>query len=236
MAKTVKTKIDFKSLEIPASAKTPLYAGVGAGDLAVTAVREYVADVQKKLTDVQKDATAKVADVQKTVTDFDAKKLRASALERAKARRSAVESRVAELQAEAKALPTKGQNVALEYVGTVQETYTELAKRGEQVVRGTKLPTTVTAEVKVNTTNPAAKKNTRTPAVKKIADDAAAKAPAKKAPAKKATAKKAPAKKAATATKTAAKKTTTATKTAAKKTTTAAKSAASDATTAASSN
>ena len=83
-----KTKIDFKSLEIPAVAKTSLYAGVGAGDLAVTAVKEYVADV-----------TAKVADVQKTVTSFDAKKVQAAALDQAKARRSAIEARVAELQA-----------------------------------------------------------------------------------------------------------------------------------------
>ncbi|WP_148611747.1 hypothetical protein [Nocardioides rubriscoriae] len=191
-----KTKIDFKSLEIPAAAKTPLYAGVGAGDLAVTAVKEYVADVQKRLTGVQKDATAKVADVQKSVTDFDAKKLRATALEQAKARRAAIEARVAELQAEAKALPTKSQTVALDYVETVTGTYAELAKRGEAVVRGTKLPSSATVEVKVNTTNPAAKKNTRKPAAKKATPVTST---AKKAPAKKAPAKKAPAKKAAPA-------------------------------------
>ena len=142
-----KTKIDFKSLEIPAVAKTSLYAGVGAGDLAVTAVKEYVADV-----------TAKVADVQKTVTSFDAKKVQAAALDQAKARRSAIEARVAELQAEALSLPTKGQNAALEAVGTVTGTYADLAKRGEAVVRGTKLPSTATVEVKVNTTIPKAKK------------------------------------------------------------------------------
>jgi hypothetical protein len=196
-----KTKIDFKSLEIPAVAKTPLYAGVGAGDLAVTAVLDYVADVQRKLTGVQKDATAKVADVQKSVSDFDAKKLRSSALEQAKARRTAIEARVAELQAEALALPTKGQNAALGYVGTVTGTYADLAKRGEAVVRGTKLPSTATVEVKVNTTNPAAKKNTRKPAVKKVAEAA------KATPAKKASPAKAPVKKVATATKTAATKT-----------------------------
>ena len=181
-----KSKIDFKSLEIPAVAKTPLYAGVGAGDLAVTAVLEYVADVQKKLTDVQK-----------SVTDFDAKKLRDSALEQAAARRAAVESRVAELQAEAKALPTKSQTVALDYVGTVTGTYADLAKRGEAVVRGTKLPSTATVEVKVNTTNPTAKKATRKPAVAKVTPVKKA-AAAKPGAAKKAAAKKAPAKKAAT--------------------------------------
>jgi hypothetical protein len=174
-----KSKIDFKSLEIPSVAKTPLYAGVGAGDLAVTAVLEYVADVQK------------------TVTGFDAKKLGATALEQAKARRTAVEARVADLQAEAKALPTKSQTVALDYVGTVTGTYADLAKRGEAVVRGTKLPSTATVEVKVNTTNPAAKKGTRKPAVAKATPVAKA-AATKPGAAKKAAAKKAPAKKAPT--------------------------------------
>jgi hypothetical protein len=191
-----KTKIDFKSLEIPAAAKAPLYAGVGAGDLAVIAVKDYVADVQKK-----------VADVQKTVTDFDAKKLRDSALEQAKARRSAIEARVADLQAEALALPTKSQSVAIGYVGTVTDTFTDLAKRGEALVRGTKLPSTATVEVKVNTTNPAATKGTRKPARKTaipVKSTATKSTTAKKAPAKKAPATKAPAKKAATTAKKAA--------------------------------
>ena len=187
-----KTKIDFKSLELPTVAKTSLYAGVGAGDLAVTAVKEYVADVQK------------------TVTTFDPKKVRDSALARAAARRTAVENRVAELQAEALALPGKGQDVALDYVGTVTGTYSELAKRGEAVVRGTKLPSTATVEVKVNTTNPAARKNTRKPAVAKATPvRSSSTTTAKKAPAKKAPAKKAPATKTTTVKATASKSTAT---------------------------
>ncbi len=178
-----KTKIDFKS--IPTPVQKPLYAGVGAGDLAVTAVLEYVADVQKRITGAQKDAQTRVADVQKTVTTFDAKALRDSALDAAKARRSKVEARVTELQAEATSLPTK-------VTGVVTETYADLAKRGEALVKGTKLPSSATVEVKVNSTNPAARTDVpATPATP------AKKAPAKKAPAKKTTAKKAPAKKSA---------------------------------------
>ena len=37
-----KAKFDFKSIEIPEIAQKPVYAGVGAGDLAIAAVREYV--------------------------------------------------------------------------------------------------------------------------------------------------------------------------------------------------
>ena len=189
-----KAKFDFKSLEVPAAAQKPLYAGVGAGDLAVTAVKEYVADVQKFVTGAQKDAQTKVADVQKTVTAFDAKTLRDSALSAAKARRAAVEARVAELQSDAKTLPTKVQTTVNDNVatvtGTVLGTYGDLAKRGEAVVRGTKLPSSASVEVKVNPTKPAAKKApVRKPAVKKA--PAAKKAPAKKTAAKKTVSEKA---------------------------------------------
>jgi hypothetical protein len=174
-----KATINFKSIDLPAAVQSPLYAGVGASDLAVTAVKEYVADVQKK------------------ITEFDASKVRANALKQAKARRAAVESRVAELQGEALSIPTKVQKVVDDNVETVTSTYSELAKRGEAVVRGTKLPSTATVEVKVNTTNPTAKKATRKPAVAKVTPVKKA-AAAKPGAAKKAAAKKAPAKKAAT--------------------------------------
>ncbi len=72
-------------------------------------------------------------------------------------------------------------------------TYADLAKRGEAVVRGTKLPSSATVEVKVNPTKPAAKKApVRKPAAKTATKPAAKKTTAKKAPAKKAPAKKAP--------------------------------------------
>ncbi|WP_232676585.1 hypothetical protein [Nocardioides sp. R-C-SC26] len=179
-----KAKFDFKSIEIPAAAQKPLYAGVGAGDLVVAAVKEYVDDVQQKLTGYQKDAQARVSDVQKTVTAIDAKTLRAVAVDSAKTRRARVEARVIELQADAKAIPAKVQKSVDDNVAIVTATYGELAKRGEAVVKGAKLPSTASVEVKVNPTKPAAKKAP------------AKKAAAKKAPAKKAAAKKAPAKKA----------------------------------------
>ncbi|WP_139977472.1 hypothetical protein [Nocardioides litoris] len=171
-----KTKIDFRTA-VPTAYQKPLYATVGAGDLAVTAVREYVADVQQRITEVQKDVETRVSDVQTRVSDVQKSvtKLTPSQV------RARVEARVAELQDEA------------------VTTYGDLAKRGEAVVKGTKLPSTATAqagengvEVKVNTTNPAARKTTTTrkPAAKKAP---AKKAPAKKAPARKTTAKKAPA-------------------------------------------
>ena len=66
-----KAKFDIKTLELPAVAAKPLYAGVGATDLAVEYVREYVADVQKKFAEVQKDVQTRVAGVQKNVKGFE---------------------------------------------------------------------------------------------------------------------------------------------------------------------
>jgi hypothetical protein len=139
-----KAKFDIKDIKIDA---TPLYAGVGVIDAAVEVVREYVADVQTKLVDVQKDVQTRVADVQKSVTtlDFEPKALREQAVtvvnarvdalsKDAKARRLAVEARVAELQSEAKAFPAKVQAAVNDNVATVTDTYGDLAKRGEALV------------------------------------------------------------------------------------------------------
>ena len=143
-----KTKFDIKSLELPAVAARPLYAGVGATDLAVEYVREAVADVQKRFVGVQKDVTTRVADVQKNVKgfEFEPKTLRTQATtvvssrvdalaKDAKARREAVEARVADLQADAKAQAAKVQTAVTDNVTTVTGTYAELAKRGETTVK-----------------------------------------------------------------------------------------------------
>jgi hypothetical protein len=132
-----KAKFDIKDIKIDA---TPLYAGVGVVDAAVEVVREYVADVQTRFVGVQKD-------LQKTVTtiDFEPKALREQAVtvvntrvealsKDAKARRAAIEARVAELQTEAKELPAKVQALVNENVETVSDTYADLAKRGEALV------------------------------------------------------------------------------------------------------
>ena len=57
--------------------------------------------MQKRVAAVQKDVTTRVNGVQKTATDTQALR------KQAQARRAAVEARVAELQAEAKAYPAK---------------------------------------------------------------------------------------------------------------------------------
>lgn len=186
-----KAKFDITTLEIPAAAARPLYAGVGASDIAYTAVKEYVADVQKKLTGVQKDVTTKVADVQKSVTGFEPKSVRKQAVDAVAARRSAVEARVADLQADAMTLPTRVQTAVNENVAMATATYADLAKRGEVVVtRIRKQQPTVGVEVKTTPTKTVAAKATAT------RKSTPRNAPARKVPTKKAGVKKAAAKKA----------------------------------------
>ena len=151
-----KAKFDLKSIDIPTVAQKPIYAGVGAGDLAVTAVREYVADVQKKLTEVQK-----------SVADLD---------------RSVVESRVSDLQKDARELPIRVQTLVNDNVAVATATYTDLAKRGEALVRGAKLPSSVSAEVKVNPTHPGAKKPTTSTTSGSTSQSAARKRRPRRAP------------------------------------------------------
>ena len=116
------------------------YAGVGATDLAVERVREFVADVQKRFEGVQKDVQTRINGF-----DFEPKALRKQATtavnervdalsKEAKARRAAIEARVNELQADAKELPTRVQHVLDENVSTVTDAYADLAKRGEVLV------------------------------------------------------------------------------------------------------
>lgn len=171
------TKFDIKT-----EATRPLYVGVGITDLAVEAVRDYVADVQKRLVDVQK-----------TVTSIDFQPV---------ALRETIEARVAELQAEAQTLVTDG-------VETLTDTYAELAKRGEVLVtrirkqESTKatVKSAKTTSAKAKTTNTQAKKTTKTAAKKTTTG---AKSTAKKAAT---TAKKSSAPSSAKATTTAAKTT-----------------------------
>jgi len=49
-----KAQFDIKNIDLTVATK-PLYAGVGVADLAIEAVRDYAADVQKKITDVRSD-------------------------------------------------------------------------------------------------------------------------------------------------------------------------------------
>ncbi|HJQ05719.1 MAG TPA: hypothetical protein VJ872_09760 [Nocardioides sp.] len=170
-------KVDLKSLDVPPVVEKPLYAGVGAADLAYETAKGYV-------TEVQGQAKTRYAAAEKAVKGFEVpqpKSLQSKAQARLAELQADAKSRFAELQADAKALPAKVQSTVKTAVdenrAQVTSTYADLAKRGEAVV------------VKFRSGD--------APAVKKAAPATAKKAaPAKKAPAKKAAAKKAPAKKA----------------------------------------
>lgn len=190
-----KAKFDIKTIELPPVAAKPLYAGVGITDLAVEYVREYVADVQKKLVGYQKTVTE---------LDFEPKALRDQAVtvvnsrvealsKDAKARRAAVEARIAELQADA-------QENVVTLTDTVTDTYGDLAKRGEVLVSRIRKQESTKATKSSAKTTTAKAKATKTQGTK------ATRTTAKKATT---TAKKSsgPARSSAKATVTAAKKT-----------------------------
>ena len=160
-----KAKFDIKTLELPAVAAKPIYAGVGATDLAVEYVREHIADAQKKFAEVQKDVQSRVAGVQKNVKgfEFEPKALREQTV-------TAVNSRVSELRSDALAQAEKVQTRVNENVATVTDTYGDLAKRGETLVarirkqEATKATaaSAKTTAAKAKTTKTQAKKTTKT--------------------------------------------------------------------------
>lgn len=130
-----KAKFDITT-QIPAGATRPLYAGVGVTDLVVGAVRDYVADVQKRLDEVQK--TVSNLDVQPQALRDQATKAVSTRVETlnkdAAARRRLIEKRVADLQSEVQTFPTRLQKLVDEQVATAGDTYAELVKRGETLV------------------------------------------------------------------------------------------------------
>jgi len=234
-----KAKFDIKT-----EATRSLLAGVGAADLAVEAVRDYLAEVSAKAFDVQKDVTTKVAGVQRNVAgiDYTPAALRSQAVTvvnarvealtaDAKTRRAAIEARVAELQAqfkaqfkaqlkdqlqaEAKALPARVQTLVNDNVATVNDTYADLAKRGELLVGRIRKQESTKATVKSAKTTVTKAKTTRTQATKAAESTA--------------TVAKTAAKKASTSASTAAKKSGSTAASSAKATATAAKKTASSA-------
>jgi hypothetical protein len=200
-----KAKFDIRT-----EATRPLYATVGVTDLAVSAVREYVADVQKRFAGVQKD-------VQKSVSGIDLQpqalrdqavtvvNSRVDALAKdAKARRAAIEARVAELQAEARAYPSKVQALVNENVATAGDAYGDLVKRGETLVGRIRRQESTKRTASSAKTTSAKAKTTKTQSAKATKSTARkTTSTAKKTAAKKSTAPKSSAK----ATATAAKKT-----------------------------
>ena len=155
-----KAKFDIKS-----EATRTLHAGVGAADLAVEAVKEVVAEAQKKFAEAQKSVAG---------YEFEPKALREQATTvftarveelstEAKARRTAIEKRVAELQDELQSLVT-------ENVGTATGTFEELVKRGETVVAKLRnqpaKPAAATTAATTTTAKSTAAKTTKSSATK----------------------------------------------------------------------
>jgi hypothetical protein len=192
-----KAKFDIKDIaqfDFKGEAQKGLHAGVGAADLAIETVREYVSEAQKlaskRFEAAQKDAQKVFISAQKSVKgfEFEPTALRSQATtvissrvdevsKDAKARRTAIEKRVAELQTEAQKLVTGN-------LETATGTYELLAKRGEKVVKRIRKETAAV-------TDPGPVKKTTGATVTKstTAKKAPAKKTAKKAPAKKATSK-----------------------------------------------
>ena len=105
MATKSRTKIDLKTVQ------TPFYATVGVTDLAVEAVREYVADVQTRVRGYQKDVQKTVAKV-----DLQPKVLRDQAVTVLSARVDALTA----LSGDAKAVPAKVQTLVDENVAAAE--------------------------------------------------------------------------------------------------------------------
>ena len=201
-----KAKFDIPA-QIPTVAARPLYAGVGVTDLVVGAVRDYVADVQKRLDEVQRSVTH--LDVQPQALREQASKVVGTRVETlnkdARARRRLIEKRVADLQSEVQTFPTRLQKLVDEQFATAGDTYAELVKRGETLVgriRGQQSTRDAAASAKTTVTKA---KTTRTQASKTASSSArTAKKTAKKTAT---TAKKSPARSSAKATRTSATKT-----------------------------
>jgi hypothetical protein len=95
-----------------ATTSTPLFAVVGATDLAVERVRAAAANASAVQAQFEAKVSAVHADVNNRVTSFDPKILRSQAQE----------------------VPTKAAARALEAAGRAEIAYEELAKRGKQLV------------------------------------------------------------------------------------------------------
>ena len=164
------TKVDIKT-----EATKGLHAGVGAADLAFETVKEYVAEAQKRFGGVQKDAQKALTSAQKSVKDFEfqPKALRSQAT-------TVLNARVGELSKDAKARRTAIEKRVAGLQGDATETYEGLAKRGETVVKRFRKQTSSVADP-----GPVSKSTGATTTAKKAP---AKKAAAKKAPAKKAAA------------------------------------------------
>ena len=108
--------------------------------------------------------------LQKSVSTFEPKALRTQAAKDAKARRVAIEKRVAQLQAqlqsEAVAVPAKVQKAIDANVEAATDTYGDLVKRGESLVGRIRRQQSTQDTVAASKTTVAKAKTTRTQATK----------------------------------------------------------------------
>jgi hypothetical protein len=208
MAKFELPTFDLPTFEIPTEAARPLYAGVGVTDAVVGFVRDAFADLQKQLAEVQKDVQTRITSI-----DLEPKALRDQAVtvvttqidalsKDAKARREAIEARVAELQVEL-------QGFVVENATTVNAAYADLAKRGETLVGRIRAQESTKATATAAKTTTAKAKTTKTQATKAAKKTTTTAKKSTKSTVKKATST---AKKTSTAPKSSAKATTTAAK------------------------
>jgi hypothetical protein len=216
-----KARFDIPT-QLPVAVARPVYAGVGATDRVVEAVRGAVADVQKRVQAVQHDVSKTVSGL-----DYQPQALREQATRAvttsvdtlnkdAQARRKVVEQRLAAFQSDARTLPVRLQKLVDEQVAGALETYDELVRRGETLVgRIRRQPATreagasaQTTTAKARTTKTQASKTARTTAKKttSTAKKTARKSPAKSSAKATATSAKKAASKTAQATTDAAKK------------------------------
>jgi hypothetical protein len=147
--------------DIKTEAARPLYAGVGVTDLAVERVRGYVTEVQKRFAGLDLEPRA-LRDQAFTIVST-----RVEALSKdATARRTAIEARVADLQGDAKGLPTRVQTVLNDNVALVNTAYADLAKRGETLVARIRRQQSTQEAVSAAETTVAKAKTTQTQARK----------------------------------------------------------------------
>jgi hypothetical protein len=161
--------LDLKTVQVEAqkSAERVFFAGVGVTDRAVEVVRDYVAGAQKK---AQQVAQQGVAGVQKSVSTFEPKafgqSLGKTLTKDAKARRTAIEKRVADLQAEALAVPGRAQQAFDANLATATAAYADLVKRGETLVGRIRRQQSTQDTVAAAETTVAKAKTTKTQATK----------------------------------------------------------------------
>lgn len=137
-------KFDIKTVQT--NAVKPFYVYVGATDLAVEALRDAFADLQKRLGDVQ-------ADVVK-LTDVEPAALRTQAEKVAKARREAIEKGIADLVKRGEDLVgrIRNQESTKEVVKEAKTTVAKAKTTRTQATKATKTASTAaTKTVKANT-------------------------------------------------------------------------------------